>query len=139
MFFERKRKKLPPPREIIDQFFPYSSIVNITMAHRCKFTTISSTISFLVTPYSYYSQKNIPETIDSELDSSLEKTRRKKFSFPRKKATEKLSLLASEIHERCTSESDAQRKHSDLPIKGTSSRKGREGGERERKKIRTLR
>lgn len=72
------------------------------MAHRCKFTTISSTISFLVTPYSYYSQKNIPETIDPELDSSLEKTRRKKFSFPRKKATEKLSLLASEIHERCT-------------------------------------
>lgn len=51
------------------------------MAHRCKFTTISSTISFLVTPYSYYSQKNIPETIDPELDSSLNEKNAKKKIF----------------------------------------------------------
>lgn len=74
-------------------------------------------------------QKNIvhPKSSLETVILRSENGGRKKIFISSKESGEKLSHL--EIHERCASESDAQRKHSELPIKGTSSRKRKGGGE----------
>lgn len=117
---------------MIDQFLPYSSIVNT------RHDDSSSRKLYPSNRSNYYPKEyRTPEIIPWNRDPSLKNGGRKKIFISSKESGEKLSHL--EIHERCASESDAQRKHSELPIKGTKQeeegRRGRKGASVKGKKF----